>query len=105
MVAMRKLYLSLLLPFLLLITQQGALVHELSHYGGSHPIESEKKHEDDKLCKICLGFAHVMSAVKQDVFSASLLTHLRFHHATPTWTHVGEPAAPAARSRGPPLFL
>lgn len=102
---MRKLYLSLLLPLFLLISQQGALLHELSHYQHSGQTEHQKQHPGGEHCKACLSFAHIAGAAKTESLSVPLLVNLSFHYAAAIWSGFAEAPAPAPRSRGPPAFL
>ena len=113
---MRKLYISLLLPFFMLFVQQGAAWHEITHLGGSDTTtvaaaaeQQDKAQQDkelpaEKLCEICLAFAQVSGAAKADV---PLLSLLSFSHALAQWvaTPVATAEAPAQRNRGPPSFL
>ena len=114
---MRKLCISLILPFLMLLVQQGAVWHGLGHLTGSDTtftvasltgqqdkVQPDKELAADKLCEICLAFAQVNGAAKTDV---PLLGLLSFSHGFAQW--VATPAlaaeAPAQRNRGPPTFL
>ncbi len=114
---MRKLYLSLLLPFFMLLVQQGAVWHELGHLrcNATNTVASvasdqqdqaqhDKELTADKLCEVCLAFAQVSTAAKTDV---PLLSLLSFSHALAPWTAtpVATADAPAQRNRGPPTLL
>jgi hypothetical protein len=102
---MRKLYLSLLLPLLMLMSQQAALWHEIGHLGdAASPTEQHKQHPGDKLCETCLAFAHFASAAKTDVPAPALPC---FDHQPPAETAVVSLSAdaPARRSRDPPVLL
>lgn len=113
---MRKLYISLLLPFFMLLVQQGAVWHELGHLVGNDTttvISSAEQHDSvkqdtglsaDKLCEICLAFAQVSGTAKTD---ALLLSLLSFGLAPAQWVATPNVAAeaPALRNRGPPIFL
>ena len=106
---MRKLLLSLLLPFVFLLSQQGAVMHEISHLaeftsGGTHGPGSTGHPPGDLQCEACLAFAHLAGAVTAHVVPPALLS---FSFGVPD---NGAPAfiaadAPTARSRGPPAFL
>ena len=98
---MRKLYLSLLLPFLLLFAQQGELRHEYGHYAQA-ARSCQKAPPGIDHCPLCLAYAHLAGAAKIDIAAPWLLSDLAFHFA-PAFdvTSVdGEAASP--RSRGPP---
>jgi hypothetical protein len=114
---MRKLYLSLLLPFFMLIVQQGAVWHEMGHLavsdttttaassnGQQDKAQQDKELPADKLCEICLAFAQVGGVAKTEV---PLLSLLSFNHALTQWvaTSVATAEAPALRNRGPPTLL
>lgn len=103
---MRKLYLSLLLPLFLLLSQQGALLHELSHY--SEPGSStqrQKQHPNGDPCDDCLSFAQIAGAVKPDALAPRLLPGLGHHLAATAQVQATQATAPVPRSRGPPTFL
>jgi len=106
---MRKLLLSLLLPFVFLLSQQGAVTHELSHLtdavsrtaGG--PGQSGHQ-PGDLQCEACLAFAHLAGVATASVVPPALLG---FGFGIPTNEAPAFIAAdaPTARSRGPPAFL
>ena len=101
--AMRKLYLSLFLPLLMLLSQQGAVWHEIGHLRNSSPLE-QKQQPADKLCETCLSFAHLSAAAKPEVPVIALPA---FTHVLPSADPVPFMAAdaPTQRSRGPPVLL
>lgn len=101
---MRKLYLSLILPLLMLLSQQGAVRHEIGHLSNTPSPFEQKQQPVDKLCEQCLAFAHLAVAAKPEVPSISLPA---FQHAAPSADAVPFVAAdaPTQRSRGPPAFL
>ena len=107
---MRKLLLALLLPFVLLLSQQGAVTHELGHLaesverangagpgGGSHDA-------GDLQCQACLAFAHLAGVATATVTPPALLS-FGFHFAVAEAPAFVAADAPTARSRGPPTFL
>ena len=107
--AMRKLLLSLLLPFVFLLSQQGALVHEISHLaattsgvaGGQVPAGHQP---GDLQCEACLAFAHLAGVATAHVVPPALLS-FSFQvpvDAAPVFIAAD---APSARSRGPPPVL
>ena len=106
---MRKLLLTLLLPFVFLLSQQGAVTHELSHLtdavsraaGG----QDRSGHQaGDLQCEACLAFAHLAGVATAQVVPPALLS---FSFAIPANEAPAFIAAdaPTARSRGPPTFL
>lgn len=103
---MRKLYLTLLLPLFLLLSQQGALLHELSHYSDAESSsQRQKQHPNGDACDDCLSFAHILGAVKPDVQAPRLLPDLAHHLAATVLAQATQAAAPVPRSRGPPALL
>ena len=105
---LRRLTLSILMPLILLLSQQGALLHELSHWhlpSASAEQQAQASDLDDDLCLTCLGFAQVGGLAKFEIPVAPKLDSLAYHFATEPVRHVAELALPAARSRGPPTTL
>jgi hypothetical protein len=106
---MRKLLLAVLLPFMLLLSQQGAVLHEIGHLAdvsrpGAGAPGSRTHPAGDLQCETCLAFAHLAGVATLHV-PAPVLLALR--HPRPV---VDLPAflgadAPTARSRGPPVLL
>jgi hypothetical protein len=102
---MRKLYLSLVLPLLLLLSQQGAMWHEIGHLRSApSPVEQNKQQPVDKLCESCLAFAHLAVAAKPEVLSLQL-ADFSFARVAAEAVQFIASDAPTHRSRGPPLFL
>jgi hypothetical protein len=108
--AMRKWCLSIALSVLLLLAQQGAMLHEIWHLKGelnaasqTPPAASQHK-AADKLCEICLAYS-AMAAFARPAVMPLVLAAVR--QAPPTAADVASLAAeaPAQRSRGPPLSL
>jgi hypothetical protein len=107
---MRKLYLSLILPLLMLLAQQGAVWHEIGHLNGEDaPASSTEQQQDkklpiDKLCATCLSFAQLGGAAKSEVPALNLLT-FSFGLVQTAQASAITADAPALRNRGPPSFL
>ena len=106
---MRKLLLTFVLPLILLFSQQGAVVHELSHLtdavARAAAGEGSSGHQaSDLQCEACLAFAHLAGAVTAHVVPPALLS---FSFQVPDNESPAFSAAdaPTARSRGPPTFL
>jgi len=101
---MRRIWGSLLLAFCLVSSQQGALLHELSHFvqriGTLQSAEADTQPPGMR-CDVCLAFAHIVGAVATAVVVLALL---------PTEEHWGltecfalrAADAPQARARDPP---
>ena len=102
---MRKLVLSLVLPLLMLLSQQGAVWHEIGHLGmTAQPVEKSKQQPVDKLCESCLAFAHLAAAAKPAV-PALALPNFGFASAAAAAVPFLAADAPTRRSRGPPTVL
>ena len=107
---LRRLTLSILMPLILLLSQQGALQHELSHWhvpsaSASTGPQAQASDVDSDICLTCLGFAQVGGLAKFEVPVAPKLESLAYHFATEPVRHVAELALPVARSRGPPIAV
>jgi hypothetical protein len=103
---MRRAWLSWLFPLLMLFAQQGAYLHELSHYrpADEQGQQGDKKNGIDKVCETCLAFAHLADLAKPASIDLILLPLA--HAAIAGVGFCARPgAAPCARSRGPPAFL
>jgi hypothetical protein len=100
-----KLLRSLMLPLLLLVAQQGAVLHELSHYTATETHDGKKQSPRGDVCDLCLAFAQVGSAAAPQSVVPLLLADLS-HHLTPVLpVYAAATELPAERSRGPPFFL
>jgi hypothetical protein len=100
-----KLLRSLMLPLLVLVAQQGAVLHELSHYAETETHDGKKQSPRGDVCDLCLAFAQVGSAATPQSVAVPLLAHLS-HQLTPVLpVHAEATELPDERSRGPPLFL
>lgn len=98
----RALLVRAVLPLVLLCVQQGAFLHELSHY---RPAQSQNEdHEPDSggPCALCLAYAGVESAVSQVSPPPLLLTGLSFALMAVMAIFARAATAPAQRNRGPP---
>ncbi|MBI3367135.1 MAG: hypothetical protein HY021_01385 [Burkholderiales bacterium] len=89
---------------MLLLAQQGALLHELSHYSAPQS-QGQKQSSLGEACELCLAFAQVDSAAAPDVSIRPLLAGLSFHAAPAPAAYVGGIWLPAERNRGPPPVL
>jgi len=106
----RRLTLSILMPFILLLSQQGALMHELSHW---HPVTTSASSEpavqaldvDHDFCLTCLSFAQIGGLAKFEALVAPKVDGLQYHFASESVRSVAEASLPVARSRGPPLSV
>jgi hypothetical protein len=109
---MRKLLLALLLPFVLLLSQQGAVTHEIGHIadfvararGNVNGQDSSGHQAGDLQCEACLAFAHLAGMATVQAIPPALLS-FGFHFRVIEAPAFVAADAPAARSRGPPIFL
>ncbi len=110
---MRKLLLALLLPFVLLSSQQGAVTHEIGHIAdfvaqaGAAVDDGPGRagqQPGDLQCEACLAFAHLAGVATAQVLPPALLS-FSFHFAVIEALAFIAADAPTARSRGPPTFL
>ena len=104
MLLMRRLYLSLAMALMMLMSQQGVVWHEIGHLSGSSPAQLQKQKPIDKLCSGCLAFAHLAVSVKPEIQTPPALAG--DHPLVAPQAVVSVAAdAPRHRSRGPPLSL
>ena len=104
---MRRLTLSVLLPLILLFSQQGALLHELSHWhlpSANAAVSAEAASVDSDICLDCLAFAQVAGLAQFDLPALPAHEGLGYHFVSEAAPSVAEASTPALRSRGPPLF-
>ena|SRR5476649_2283884 len=113
---MRKLLLAFVLPFVLLLSQQGAITHELGHVaefvargaaagnGGANGSDAGSHQAGDLQCEACLAFAHLAGVATATVVPPALLS-FSFHFPVIEAPAFIAADAPTARSRGPPAFL
>jgi len=101
-----RLFRSLLVPLLLVIAQQGAMLHELSHYAPTEAVgDSKKQSPRGDVCELCLAFAQIGSAAPAPSVVAPLLPDLIHELAPVKPVRLEAAELPAERSRGPPLYL
>jgi len=104
--SLRRLCATLLLPLLLVLAQQGALLHELSHYTAPDTLdEGDQQTPDKHPCELCLAFAHIGSTATTDIVVPALLADLSFAPFFAAAATVAAAALPARRNRGPPATL
>jgi hypothetical protein len=93
---------ALCLVALLIVGQQGALVHELSHASGAHVGDLRATPVEASVCALCLSFAQVASpTLSHAIVLPKLLRPEPSGDSVPLVTAV-ESANPTPRSRGPP---
>jgi hypothetical protein len=106
----RKPFLSLLLPILLLLAQQGAVLHELGHFAADvEQAQSRGKQPGPQQppgapCEKCVVFAHLLGAVAPSIPAIVVpqLTFVLFGRVVEAQRSAD---SPSARNRGPPVVL
>ncbi len=101
--AMRKLYWTLLLPFLLLFAQQGGLHHSYSH-DRVQASSCQKAPVVADHCLECLAYAQIAGVAKADFPSPVLLAGLSFRLEGSPGLASADSSLIAPRSRGPPVL-
>jgi hypothetical protein len=106
---MRHLFKALGLLLLLLTAQQGAVVHELSHYvaagfGGLHSADVgiDAGGSADAKCSLCPAFAQVLTPAFSHSFQSPRLVRGDLQRSPEARYEAIEAAVPTPRSRGPP---
>jgi hypothetical protein len=102
----RRLIFALLLPFLLLLTQQAAFVHELGHFAQQVQRSNgpDRQSQGGDYCEKCFVFAH-LSGVSAAA-PPSVLPVLAADQCLVAPHAVEKLAQPSAcRIRGPPVYL
>lgn len=103
-----RLYARLLLAALLLLAQHSAWVHELGHLSAARaaahaPPGGDVPHAPVELCRLCLACAQIDSAAAPQAAAMVLAAQAPHDHAMPASIGALHIAAPARRSRSPPL--
>ena len=106
----RKSLVSYLLPILLLLAQQGAVLHELGHFVADvEHAQSRGKQPDPRQlpgapCEKCIVFAHLSGAVAPSI-PVIVIPQLAFALFGRVAEAQRSNDSPSARSRGPPSTL
>ena len=94
-------HLGLLL--LLLVAQQGAVVHELSHVSEISGTQAKVAPGlADSTCALCPAFAQVVTPAFSHAFHIPLLVRATLEPSAEPLYRVADTAVPTPRSRGPP---
>jgi len=97
---------SLFVALLLVAAQQGAFLHELSHYAARESTgHGKKQHPRGDVCELCLAFAQIGSAAPAQHVAAPLPVGLSHEAAPVVPVFLDAVHLPAERSRGPPRSL
>ncbi len=104
----RRMRLWLLLPLLLLFSQQGAWLHELSHatYSAhSHQVSVREAQSalENGVCASRQSFGQLGSALSASLRIDTRPTHSLRPNSAPQYSQPAAPP-PAPRNRGPPLL-
>jgi len=103
---MNRIRFSFALALLLVIAQQGALLHELSHFyrTGTAQLQNDASRLDGKACEACLAFAQVANPASGTLFVSPTIAAVHHVSRDPEFSIIAA-AAPVPRSRGPPVRL
>lgn len=104
---MRRWALALALPLFLVIAEQGAMLHKLSHtYYSGHARAAQVSDDsglvDNSECPACRSFGQIANPVGGATPLPAVKPSAPLPIAAPAY-HVATADAPTARSRGPPL--
>jgi hypothetical protein len=100
---MRQVLKSLGLLLLLLIAQQGAVVHEVGHLAELACNEAQAGAGlADTTCALCPAFAQVVTPAFSHSFHIPVLLRAAFERSTDPLYVAVDGAVPTPRSRGPP---
>lgn len=98
-------YRALWLWLLLITAQQGAVIHELSHFYGLDAASShlETGGAADSACALCPAFAQVATPAVSHSFHVPALVRAEAERFSELTLQAVEAEVPTPRSRGPPL--
>ena len=100
---MRHWFKSLSIWLLLMVAQQGAVVHELSHVSSIGSAEiTLASGIADTACALCPAFAQVVAPAFSHSFVLPLLLRAAVERSTTPPIETVDAAIPTPRSRGPP---
>lgn len=103
-IRMRQVFKSLGLLLLLMVAQQGAVVHELSHVVDADHVGLRAQTDAgvDKSCALCPAFAQVVTPAFSHSFHIPFLVRLVLDPVSEPQYAAIDAAVPRPRSRGPP---
>jgi hypothetical protein len=102
---MRHTFKAFALLLLLTVAQQGAVVHELSHFfnaGGVTGLQAGPGGAADATCALCPAFAQVATPAFSHAFHVPPLVRAAPEVGLPPQYCAADAAVPQPRSRGPP---
>ena len=103
---MSRIRFALTLALLLVVTRQGAMLHELSHVyrTGAPELKDSATFLDGKLCEVCLAFSQGANPASGTMSLPPVVRAA--HHVSPEPKYsIIAASAPAPRSRGPPVLI
>ena len=101
---LRRLILTLVLAFMFGLGQQGAAVHEISHYADINPSSQQQdKAPHSPLCEKCLSYSGMASAVGVSHYAPPMLTAGFEPFSYHSSNHLS-PISAAYSARAPPVF-
>lgn len=106
-VAVRKVWSSLFLAFCLVFSQQGALLHDLSHFSQRSPVvgvTAVASKAAGTSCDICVAFDQIAGVASCPSCPAILLASEDHWEVTESFSVLASDV-PAARARDPPTIL
>jgi hypothetical protein len=103
---MRQAFKALTLLLLMMVAQQGAVVHELSHVTGANHVDLRMQSGGtaDETCALCPAFAQVVTPAFSHSFHIPLLVRLALEPVSEPRYAAIDAAVPRPRSRGPPTL-
>ncbi len=92
------------LLLLLMVAQQGSLVHEFGHFSRAGNAQQQVKSvaATDASCALCSAFAQVVTPAFSHSFQIPSLVRVAAEQQAAVLFSVADAAVPASRSRGPP---
>jgi hypothetical protein len=101
---MKQVFKTLGLLLLLMAAQQGALVHELSHFSDASLVGLQVQADAaaDKPCALCPEFAQVVTPAFSHSFHIPFLVRFALESVSEPRFAAVDAAVPRPRSRGPP---
>jgi len=100
----RPVYRALCLVLLLIGAQQGAVVHELSHFSAVHgaDVQNDSGGVAEGNCALCPAFAQVVTPAFSHSLDIPLLLRAAAERSSEPPIEAAGTAVPTPRSRGPP---
>jgi hypothetical protein len=100
----RYLYQAFCLMVLMVVGQQGAIVHELGHLSGAHAgdVHCDSSETAETNCALCPSFAQVATPAFSHSFIVPLLLRAQITRSAEPPIAAADTARLTPRSRGPP---